>query len=66
MPIKVNFDELYYRTGLRFSKDEIDNLLFYIQNTVEWLSTHNKNYNQGQIDRITTLNNIFSTMEVTP
>ena len=60
--LKFDNDKLLKNTGLSF--DTIENLFLFVSNSVEWLESHNKNYNKEQYRRISDLKDICDCIEV--
>ena len=61
--MEINSEKLKKLQGLNFNKID-DNLLFYIQGTLYFLKTHNKNYTKKQYEKICMLYDIFDCVEV--
>lgn len=59
--MKINFDKLEQETGIKDTNE--NDLILYIKNIVEYLATHNKNYNNTQYHKIILLNDIFKSIE---
>lgn len=59
--MKLNQDKLK-ECGLNF--ESMEDCLFYMESLVDYLESHNKNYNKEQYRRILTLKDIFRAMEV--
>lgn len=58
--LKMNNEKLN-ECGFAFAT--INDLLFYVSRSVEWLESHNKNYNREQYSRIYDLKNILDCIE---
>lgn len=46
-----------------YSCSSVTDLLISMKDDIEWLATHNKNYNKGQYYRILSLQNIINGMK---
>lgn len=61
MDLKINYEEI--NKNIRKFEDEYD-LLYFIKDNLEYLSTHNKNYNQSQWIMIQDLKEIFNNVSI--
>ena len=61
MDLKINYEEI--NKNIRKFEDEYD-LLYFIKENLEYLSTHNKNYNQSQWIMIQDLKEIFNNVSI--
>lgn len=59
--IKIDFQKLEQRTGLKFNNPQ--DLLYYFSAMLYFLNTHNKNYTKEQERKISDLNDLFDCME---
>ena len=59
--MKIDFKKLENETGIK-NTNETD-LILYIKNIIDYLATHNKNYNNTQHYKITLLQDIFKSIE---
>ena len=59
--MKINFKKLEEETGLTGINE--NKLILYMADLVEFLATHNKNYNNSQYNKIILLNDIFKCIE---
>ena len=59
--LKMNNEKLS-ECGFAFAT--MDDLFFYVSRSVEWLESHNKNYNREQYSRISDLKDILDCIEV--
>lgn len=59
--MKINNENLLQSTGLNF--ETIEDAIFYLQNNLEWLASHNKNYNRAQYYKILDCLEIVKSME---
>lgn len=59
--MKIDFEKLEKQTGIK-NTNETD-LILYIKKIIYALYIDNKNYNYGQTQRITLLNDIFENIE---
>lgn len=50
-------------TECGFSFESIDEIILYVADMTEFLETHNKNLNNAQYHRITTINDIFQSLK---
>lgn len=60
--LKIDNDKLLRATGLSF--ETMEDLFFYVSRSIEWLESHNKNYNKEQYRRISDLKDICDCIEV--
>ena len=60
--LKIDNDKLLKNTGLSF--ETMEDMFFYIKSHIEWLESHNKNYNNNQYHRLLDLKDIFDCIEV--
>lgn len=60
--LKIDNEKLLKNTGLSF--ETMEDLFYYISENIEWLESHNKNYNKGQYNRICDLKDICNCIEV--
>lgn len=60
--LKINNDKLLEKTGLSF--EIIEDLYLHILENIEWLESHNKNYNNKQYHKILELKDICNSIEV--
>ena len=60
--LKIDNDKLLRNTG--FSFETMEGLFYYVSNSIEWLESHNKNYNKEQYYRICDLKSICDCIEV--
>lgn len=58
--LAINHEKLAER-GLSF--DDWSDIYLYVQSLVEWLESHNKNYNKEQYHRICTLKEILESID---
>lgn len=59
--IKLN-NEILERSGLSF--ETIEDCFYYVSSLVDYLESHNKNYNTGQYRRIQALKDICTAVEI--
>ena len=59
--MKIDFEKLEKETGIK-NTNETD-LILYIKNIIDYLATHNKNYNNAQYFKISLLQDIFKSIE---
>lgn len=59
--MKIDIEKLEELTGIT-NTNETD-LILYMANILEYLATHNKNYNNTQYHKISLLNDIFKCIE---
>lgn len=59
--VKINTTKLLSEQGIKYSG--FDNLLYYLQGTLYYLKTHNKNYTNYQYNLIETVCGILECME---
>ena len=60
--LKLDNDKLLENTGLSF--ETMEDLFFYVSNSIGWLESHNKNYNKEQYYRICDLKYICDCIKV--
>lgn len=60
--MKIDFEKLEKETGILKNTNETD-LILYIKNIIDYLATHNKNYNNPQYFKISLLKDIFKSIE---
>ena len=60
--LKINNEKLSKETG--FSFETMEDLFIYVSNSIEWLESHNKNYNKEQYYRISDLKDICNCIEI--
>lgn len=60
--MKINNENLLQSTGLNF--ETIEDAFFYLQNHLEWLESHNKNYNRAQYHKILDCLEIVKNIEI--
>lgn len=58
--LAINHEKLEER-GLLF--DDWSDIYLYTKSLIEWLESHNKNYNKAQYHRILTLKEIFESID---
>ena len=63
LKLKIDYEKIHNNVGL-FLEDESD-VLNFIKNTMDYLYTHNKNYNQQQWIKLQDLKEIVDNIEVT-
>jgi len=61
MDLKINYEEI--NKNIRKFEDEYD-LLYFIKDNLEYLSTQNENYNQTQWIMIQDLKEIFNNVSI--
>ena len=59
--MKINFNKINESTGIGVFRDS--SLLVYIQHSLDYLETHNKNYTKKQYHLINELKTIFENIE---
>ena len=52
--------EALKKAGFDLFAEDTDNMMFYVHSLIEWLESHNKNYNKEQYHRIQILNDILT------
>ena len=64
--MKIDFEKLKNYTGIDYTNEENQKeLLFdYILHSIDYLTTHNKNYNNTQYNKIMELKDIFECVEI--
>lgn len=68
--LKADFEKIKEATGIDFEAENLSafgkfsSIYYYILNDLEFLATHNKNYNKDQYNRIIDLYEIIKNMEV--
>lgn len=60
--LKIDNNKLLKNTGLSF--ETMEDLFYYVSSNIEWLESHNKNYNKEQYRRISDLKDICDCIEV--
>lgn len=60
--MKINNENLLQSTGLNF--ETMEDAIFYLQNHLEWLECHNKNYNRNQYNKILDCLEIIRNIEI--
>ena len=60
--MKINNENLLQTTGLNF--ETMEDAIFYLQNHLEWLERHNKNYNRDQYHKILDCLEIIKNIEI--
>ena len=60
--MKINNENLFQSTGLNFGT--VEDAIFYLQNHLEWLEFHNKNYNRAQYCKILDCLEIVKNIEI--
>lgn len=58
----INKNKLTESTGFNF--ETMENLICYISYSIEWLTTHNKNYTKEQYNRICDLRDILDCIDI--
>lgn len=61
MDLKINYEEI--NKNIRKFEDNYD-LLYFIKDILDYLYTHNKNYNQSQWIKIQDLKEIFDNISI--
>ena len=66
--MKIDFEKIKRYTGIDYTSEYAteyrdESLLDYIKNSIDYLSTHNKNYNNTQYNKIMELKEIFDCIE---
>lgn len=59
--MKINHEKM---AAFGFKFDTLEDVYFYFSNMLDWLESHNKNYTKEQYNRILTLQEISSCLEV--
>ena len=59
--MKIYFKTIEQNTGRKF--DDLLDLQLYVNRSLEYLTTHNKNYNKKQYEKIIELKEIFNAIE---
>lgn len=59
--MEFNKDKLIEETGLCF--DSLEDAILYFQNAIEFLASHNKNYNNRQYNIICDIQAFFNSFE---
>ena len=60
--LKIDNDKLLKNTGLSF--ETMEDMFFYMKNHIDWLESHNKNYNKEQYRRLCDLKDICDCIKV--
>jgi len=62
--ITLNQDqkEALKKAGYEGLTEDTDNILFYLYSLIDWLSSHNKNYNKEQYNRIDIANDVLKAL----
>ena len=55
-----NYEKLLKNTGCSFNN--WDDLLYYLNNLLDYLTTHNKNYTKEQYNKIVLINDIIKSL----
>lgn len=58
----INKNKLTENTGFNF--ESMEDLVYYISSSIEWLITHNKNYTKEQYNRICDLKDILDCIDI--
>jgi hypothetical protein len=56
-----NYEKLLKNTGCSFN--DWNDLLYYLNNLLDYLTTHNKNYTKEQYNKIILINDIIKSLE---
>lgn len=59
--LKINYEKIANNTGRTF--ENVNDLLYYIDRSLYYLETHNKNYNNTQHEKILELREFFNAIE---
>ena len=62
MDFKINYENILNDTGIKF--DDIYSLLYFLQNNIDYLFTHNKNYTKTQYNKIIDLKEIINNISI--
>ena len=58
--MNFNYEKLLKNTGCSFGS--WDDLLYYLDNLLDYLTTHNKNYTKEQYNKIVLINDIIKSL----
>ena len=58
----INKNKLMENTGFNF--ETMEDLVYYVSSSIEWLATHNKNYTKEQYNRICDLRDILDCINI--
>ena len=56
-----NYEKLLKKTGCSFN--DWNDLLYYLNNILEYLTTHNKNYTKEQYNKIVLIHDIIKSLQ---
>lgn len=62
MGLKLNKDKIFQETGIQEMDD--NNYLFYIQEELDYMLCHNKNYTKKQFQILTDIKSIIDNIEI--
>lgn len=60
--LKLNNEKLLEESGISF--ETMEDCFLYVSSLIDYLESHNKNYNKEQYHRILTLKNICRAIEI--
>ena len=62
MNFKIDYKSIFDNTGINF--DDIYDVLYFLQNNIDYLFTHNKNYTTEQYKKIIDLKEIIDNISI--